>query len=53
MAKPELPIDITDRLRDATGGAEAQPFWLPRPPMSPVQTGFGSWERSMRERGLL
>jgi len=44
------PIDITT-LATVTGGIEA--FWIANPPMSTVGTGYGAWERSARERGLL
>ncbi|HEY3803469.1 MAG TPA: hypothetical protein VGL61_12710 [Kofleriaceae bacterium] len=51
---PKTPREIApERLNHVTGGAEPEPFWLPRAPMSPVPSGFGAWSDAMRKRGLL
>ncbi|HEY1548127.1 MAG TPA: hypothetical protein VGG28_09905 [Kofleriaceae bacterium] len=49
MKKPRT-IDF-QRLVTVTGGAE--PFWVARPPMASVPSGFGAWSEAMRQRGLL
>ncbi|HEX4454735.1 MAG TPA: hypothetical protein VH143_27935 [Kofleriaceae bacterium] len=38
-------------LASVTGGAE--PFWVARPAMSSVPSGFVAWSDAMRQRGLL
>jgi hypothetical protein len=43
-------LDV-DALAAVTGGAE--PFWVARPPMSSVPSGFGAWSDAMRQRSLL
>jgi hypothetical protein len=44
------PLDVR-ALATVTGGAE--PFWIARPPMSSVPSGFNAWSEAMRQRGLL